>query len=125
VLVDGVTLSVEQFEYSRARALDLGYDGKIQFLLRDYRDLNQVYDRIVSVGMFEHVGRGFYNEFFQKCHKLLVSSEMAFREEGMMVFQIQMAKAQGVVPNIRDYIAENETYLRSNEVSERIDVLMA
>ena len=220
VQVDGVTLSVEQFEYSRARALDLGYHGNIQFLLRDYRDLNQVYDRIVSVGMFEHVGRGFYNEFFQKCHKLLaddgvfllhsigrsdgpgitnpwlakhifpggyipalsevlpaieragflvtdieilrmhyadtlkawherflarrdevahlyderfcrmwelylVSSEMAFREEGMMVFQIQMTKAQGVVPNIRDYIIENETSLRSKEVSERIDVLTA
>lgn len=55
----------------------------------------------------------------------LVSSEMAFREEGMMFFQIQMTKAQGVVPNIRDYIAENEIYLRSKEVSERIDALTA
>ena len=53
-----------------------------------------------------------------------VSSEMAFREEGMMVFQIQMTKAQGVVPNIRDYIAENETYLRSKENSKRIDALI-
>jgi cyclopropane-fatty-acyl-phospholipid synthase len=66
-LVDGVTLSVEQFEYSCACARDAGYAGKLQFRLKDYRDLDQVYDRIVSVGMFEHVGSGFYNEFFRKC----------------------------------------------------------
>jgi cyclopropane-fatty-acyl-phospholipid synthase len=47
----------------------------------------------------------------------LASSEMAFREEGMMVFQIQMTKRQGVVPNTRDYIAENETYLRSKDAN--------
>jgi cyclopropane-fatty-acyl-phospholipid synthase len=51
--VDGVTLSVEQFEYSCARARDSGYDDKIQFLLKDYRDLDRIYDRIVSVGMFD------------------------------------------------------------------------
>jgi cyclopropane-fatty-acyl-phospholipid synthase len=57
-----------------------------------------------------------YDERFCRMWELyLVSSKMAFREEGMMVFQIQMTKAQGVVPNIRDYIVENETYLRSKE----------
>jgi cyclopropane-fatty-acyl-phospholipid synthase len=45
----------------------------------------------------------------------LASSEMAFREEGMMVFQIQMTKRQGVVPNTRDYIARNEARLRNAE----------
>ena len=59
-----------------------------------------------------------YDERFCRMWELyLVSSEMAFREEGMMVFQIQMAKMQGVVPNIRDYIVENETYLRSKEAN--------
>ncbi|MGB9116776.1 class I SAM-dependent methyltransferase [Bradyrhizobium sp.] len=218
--VDGVTLSVEQFEYSCVRARDAGYAGKIRFLLKDYRDLHQVYDRIVSVGMFEHVGRGFYNEFFQKCYELLsddgvfvlhscgrsdgpgitnpwlakyifpggyipalsevlpaieragflvtdieilrlhyadtlkewrerfsakrgevsylyderfcrmwelylVSSEMAFREEGMMVFQIQMTKTQGVVPNTRNYIPEGEAHLRGKKVSRRIEKRIA
>ena len=67
-----------------------------------------------------------YDERFCRMWELyLVSLEMAFREEGMMVFQIQMTKAQEVVPNIRDYIAENEMYLRSKEVGERIDVLTA
>jgi cyclopropane-fatty-acyl-phospholipid synthase len=218
--VDGVTLSVEQFEYSCARVRDAGYAGKLQFLLKDYRDLDQVYDRIVSVGMFEHVGSSFYNEFFRKCYELvsddgvfvlhscgrsdgpgitnpwlakyifpggyipalsevlpaieragflvtdieilrlhyadtlkewherflakrsevsrlyderfcrmwelyLVSSEMAFREEGMMVFQIQMTKTQGVVPNTRNYIPEGEARLRDKQVSRRIDERIA
>ena len=45
----------------------------------------------------------------------LASSEMAFREENMMVFQIQMTKRQGVVPFTRDYIAHNEARLRTAE----------
>jgi cyclopropane-fatty-acyl-phospholipid synthase len=45
----------------------------------------------------------------------LASSEMAFREEGMMVFQIQMTKRQGVVPVTREYIACNEARLRDAE----------
>ena len=186
----------------------------VQFHLTDYRDISQRYDRIVSVGMFEHVGVGFYGAYFRKCAALLtadgvlllhsigrsdgpgitnpwlakyifpggyipalsevlpaieragllvtdieilrlhyaetikawrerlltrreeterlyderfcrmwelylVSSEMAFREEGMMVFQIQMTKLQGVVPITRDYIARDEARLRDSERGHR------
>ena len=67
-----------------------------------------------------------YDERFCRMWELyLVSSEMAFREEGMMVFQIQMTKTQGVVPNTRNYILESETNLRGKETSHRIDELIA
>jgi len=208
--VDGVTLSNEQLEFSRARAQDAGLGDRAKFYLTDYRDISQIYDRIVSVGMFEHVGVGFYEAYFRKCAALLAddgvfllhsigrsdgpgitnpwlakyifpggyipalsevlpaieragllvtdieilrlhyadtikawserflarreeierlyderfcrmwelylaSSEMAFREEGMMVFQIQLTKRQGIVPVTRDYISQHETRLRRSE----------
>ena len=65
--VDGVTLSTEQLEFSRARAQDAALGDRAKFYLRDYRDISQSYDRIVSVGMFEHVGVGFYEAYFRKC----------------------------------------------------------
>ncbi len=210
--VDGITLSEEQIGFSMARAEEAGLADRIHFLLKDYRDVHQMYDCIVSVGMFEHVGVGFYGEFFRKCAGLLsddgvfllhaigrsdgpgitnpwlakyifpggyipalseilpaieqagllvtdieilrlhyaytleawrerfvthreeaerlyderfcrmwelylAASEMAFREEGMMVFQIQMTKRQGVVPITRDYIHRAEARLRRAEKS--------
>lgn len=208
--VDGVTLSREQLAYATARVEKAGLADRIRFHLTDYRDVDRRYDRIVSVGMFEHVGVGFYDEYFRKCAALLADdgvfllhaigrsdrpgitnpwlakyifpggyipalsevlpaieragllvddieilrlhyadtlkawrerflarrdevtalydkrffrmwefylagSEMAFREEGMMVFQIQLTKRQGVVPTTRDYIARDETRLRGRE----------
>ena len=186
----------------------------VHFDLTDYRDISRLYDRIVSVGMFEHVGVGYYEAYFRKCAALLAddgvfllhsigrsdgpgitnpwlakyifpggyipalsevlpaieragllvtdieilrlhyadtlkawrerflarreeterlyderfcrmwelylaSSEMAFREEGMMVFQIQMTKRQGVVPITRNYIAREEAHLHNSETSHR------
>jgi cyclopropane-fatty-acyl-phospholipid synthase len=212
--VEGVTLSKEQLGFSRARAEEAGLGGNVQFHLMDYRDIDRSYDRIVSVGMFEHVGVGFYDEYFRKCAAMLqddgvfllhsigrsdgpgitnpwlakyifpggyipalsevlpaieragllvtdieilrlhyaetlkawrerfmarreeaerlyderfcrmwelylASSEMAFREEGMMVFQIQMTRRQGVVPVTRDYIAYSEAALRTIEQDQR------
>ena len=64
--VDGVTLSNEQLEFSRARAQEPGLGDKVQFHLTDYRDISQRYDRIVSVGLFEHVGVGFYEAYFRQ-----------------------------------------------------------
>ena len=62
-----------------------------------------------------------YDERFCRMWELyLVSSEMAFREEGMMVFQIQMTKTQGVVPNTRNYIPEGEARLRDVKVSRAV-----
>ena len=208
--VDGVTLSTEQLGFARAHAEEAGLGDNVAFHLIDYRDVDRVYDRIVSVGMFEHVGVGFYDQYFRKCATLLADdgvfvlhsigrsdgpgitnpwlakyifpggyipalsevlpaieragllatdieilryhyadtlkawrerflarreeaerlyderfcrmwelylacSEMAFREEGMMVFQIQLAKRQGVVPMTRDYIGRTEARLRDAE----------
>jgi cyclopropane-fatty-acyl-phospholipid synthase len=218
--VEGVTLSDEQLGFSRTRAEEIGLGDRVQFSLADYRDISRTYDRIVSVGMFEHVGIGFYDAYFRKCAALLTedgvfllhsigrsdgpgitnpwiakyifpggyipalsevlpaieragllvtdieilrlhyadtlkawrerflarreeakrlynerfcrmwelylaSSEMAFREEGMMVFQIQMTKRQGVVPMTRDYIARNEVSLRGGEKMHRPQLRLA
>ncbi len=212
--IDGVTLSKEQLTYSKMRAEEAGLADKVQFNLTDYRDIDRSYDRIVSVGMFEHVGVGYYEEFFRNCAGLLcddgvfllhaigrsdgpgitnpwlakyifpggyipalsevlpaieragllvtdieilrlhyaetlkawrarflarreeaeriydarfgrmwelylAASEMAFREQGMMVFQIQMAKRQDVVPITRNYIGREEARLRTVEQNRR------
>ena len=69
--VTGVTLSQEQHKLSNERAMERGFDGQVRFLLKDYRHLTEKFDRIVSVGMFEHVGVGHYGEFFKKCSELL------------------------------------------------------
>ncbi len=71
--VTGVTLSEEQHKLSTRRALEAGLSSRVRFHLRDYRDEQGTYDRIVSVGMFEHVGAKHYNEFFDKVRTLLKS----------------------------------------------------
>ncbi len=212
--VTGITLSQEQHALAQVRASEKGLSDKVEFRLQDYRDLSGNFDRIVSVGMFEHVGVGFYDAFFRKCHKLLddqgvmllhsigrsegpnvtnpwiakyifpggyipalsevlppieragllvadieilrlhyaetlkawrerflaqreqaerlydqrfvrmwefylAASEMAFREQDMMVFQMQLTKRQGIVPMTRDYIAREEARLRVLEGNSR------
>ncbi|MGB3898034.1 MAG: cyclopropane-fatty-acyl-phospholipid synthase family protein [Mesorhizobium sp.] len=206
----GVTLSEEQFSVSNRRARDTGLQDRAHFLLEDYRRLDERFDRIVSVGMFEHVGVGHFDEFFAKAKTLLkpdgvmllhsiglsdgpshtnpwiqkyifpggyipalsevlpaierqglvvcdieilrlhyadtlkawrqrfmarrdeavalyderfarmwefylAASETAFRYQGMMVFQIQLAHDQSAAPLTRDYIAQRETVLRNLE----------
>jgi cyclopropane-fatty-acyl-phospholipid synthase len=208
--VTGITLSQEQCARAQQRALERGREQDAIFRLEDYRDVEGRFDRIVSVGMFEHVGVGFYDTFFRKCGQLLdddgvfllhtigrsgspsvtnpwiakyifpggyipalsevlpaiqrarlmvtdveilqlhyaetlkawrerflahreeverlydqrfvrmwefylASSEMAFRESDLVVFQIQMAKRKGVVPQTRDYIGREEARLRAIE----------
>jgi cyclopropane-fatty-acyl-phospholipid synthase len=68
--VTGITLSQEQYQRAQARALERGRQD-VAFKLVDYRDVDGRFDRIVSVGMFEHVGIGFYDGFFNKCAKLV------------------------------------------------------
>ncbi len=206
----GITLSKEQHARAQQRAIERGRTEDAIFRLIDYRDVTGSFDRIVSVGMFEHVGVGFYDRLFRKCAQLLdddgvfllhtigrssppsvtnpwiakyifpggyipalsevlpaiqrakltvtdveilqlhyaetlkawrdrflahredverlydqrfvrmwefylASSEMAFRESDMVVFQIQMTKRKGVVPQTRDYIAREEARLRDTE----------
>jgi cyclopropane-fatty-acyl-phospholipid synthase len=67
----GVTLSEEQLKVARRRAEDAGVSKHVRFELIDYRHLDEQFDRIVSVGMFEHVGVVHYDEFFAKCRSLL------------------------------------------------------
>jgi cyclopropane-fatty-acyl-phospholipid synthase len=69
--VTGITLSREQHQRAKNRALERGRAQQAKFLLVDYRDVGGRFDRIVSVGMFEHVGVGFYDRFFEKCAGLL------------------------------------------------------
>jgi cyclopropane-fatty-acyl-phospholipid synthase len=69
--VTGVTLSVEQHKVANERAAAAGLAGRVRFALRDYREEKQTYDRVVSVGMFEHVGAGNYIEFFRNIKERL------------------------------------------------------
>jgi cyclopropane-fatty-acyl-phospholipid synthase len=71
VEVLGVTLSTEQLALARQRAIERGLDNRVRFELKDYRDVEGPFDRIVSVGMFEHVGIAHYDEFFNKVRTLL------------------------------------------------------
>jgi cyclopropane-fatty-acyl-phospholipid synthase len=77
VEVLGVTLSREQCRVATRRAAELGLDDRVRFELRDYREVEGRFDRIVSVGMFEHVGVGNYDEFFGKTFDLLVDDGIA------------------------------------------------
>jgi cyclopropane-fatty-acyl-phospholipid synthase len=208
--VTGITLSSEQLQVANARAAEKNLTRRAKFLLQDYRDTPGRFDRIVSVGMFEHVGVGFYETYFKRCAELLADdgvmvlhsigrstgpdvtspwitkyifpggyipavsevvpaieragllvcdieilrlhyaetlkawrerfmarreeavrlyderfarmwefylagSEMSFRKQKMMNFQIQLTKRQGVVPITRDYIQHEEARLRGIE----------
>jgi cyclopropane-fatty-acyl-phospholipid synthase len=212
--VTGVTLSTEQLAVSNARAAERNLAASAKFFLEDYRDISGPFDRIVSVGMFEHVGVDFYETYFRCCAELLTDdgvmllhsigrsngpdvtspwttkyifpggyipalsevipaieragllvcdieilrlhyaetlkawrerfmarreeavrlyderfarmwefylagSEMSFRKQNLMNFQIQLSKRQGVVPMTRDYIAQEEAKLRGIEGSKR------
>jgi cyclopropane-fatty-acyl-phospholipid synthase len=218
--VTGITLSQEQYARAQQRAAERGRSRDATFRLEDYRDVAGPFDRIVSVGMFEHVGVGHYDTFFRKCAGILdqngvfllhtigrsgspsftnpwiakyifpggyipalsevlpaiqrarlvvtdveilqlhyaetlkawrerflahreeverlydarfvrmwefylASSEMAFRESDMVVFQIQMAKRKGVVPQTRDYIGREEARLRAVEATSPAPLRLA
>ncbi len=220
VRVAGITLSEHQLAAARARAAEKGLAASAEFQLQDYREVAGPFDRIVSVGMFEHVGVGFYDEFFRKCraaladdgimllHSIgrsegpgvtnpwigkyifpggyipalsevlpaveragllvtdieilrlhyaetlkawrqrflahrdeveriydrrfvrmwefyLAASEMAFREQGLMVIQMQLTKRQGVVPMTRDYIERETARLRALEDRRRSPLRLA
>ena len=75
--VTGVTLSTEQHAVSRRRAAKAGLDDRVHFDLRDYRQVSGRFDRIVSVGMFEHVGLPHYEEYFRKISELLTEDGVA------------------------------------------------
>lgn len=84
--VTGVTLSTEQLQVANARAAEKGLSSA-RFLLQDYRDIDGTFDRIVSVGMLEHVGARFYDVYFQRCAELL-------DEDGIMLLHA-IGRSQG------------------------------
>lgn len=95
----GVTLSKEQAKLANEKAKALGVADRVRFELRDYRDLNERFDRIVSVGMFEHVGVHHYDEFFAKVNDLLT-------DDGVMLLHSigHMSPPGTASPWLRKYI---------------------
>ncbi len=75
--VTGVTLSDEQLAVSRNRVAEQGLKGRVEFRMQDYRDIDEQFDRIVSVGMFEHVGVNHYRKFFRQARAMLKEDGVA------------------------------------------------
>lgn len=88
--VTGITLSKNQLAIARRRAEERGLSGRAEFRLQDYRSVVERFDRIITVGMFEHVGVGFYDVFFRKCAALL-------EDDGVIVLSA-IGRSEG--PNI-------------------------
>jgi cyclopropane-fatty-acyl-phospholipid synthase len=97
--VTGITLSKEQLTLARARADEKDLAGRVEFRLQDYRDVGETFDRIISVGMFEHVGVNFYDRYFQACAQALA-------DDGVMVLHsIGRSEGPGITnPFIAKYI---------------------
>ena len=99
VMVNGLTLSTEQYQVAVDRAARAGMSDRVKFALRDYRDECGEYDRIVSVGMFEHVGLPFFGSYFQMIGERLSVDGMG------LVHTIGRTDGPGVTnPFIRKYI---------------------
>jgi len=98
-MVKGITLSQNQYETASKRAQEEGVSDKVTFFLQDYRDEFKTYDRIVSVGMFEHVGVKYFKTFFRKTYELL-------NEKGVFLLHTigQKSKPTATSPWIRKYI---------------------
>jgi cyclopropane-fatty-acyl-phospholipid synthase len=97
--ITGITLSTEQHAVSNRRAREAGLDGRLRFELQDYRQVAARYDRIVSVGMFEHVGAAHHVQFFRKAKEMLA-------EDGVMLLHSigRMEPPGGTNPWLRKYI---------------------
>ena len=116
VRVDGITLSTEQLATAQARAEAAGLAGRAQFSLTDYRDVQGPYDRIVSVGMFEHVGRPNFQAYFDQVARLLKDDGVAVihsigRYEGPSFTQPWIAKyifPGGYIPAMSEVLASVE-----------------
>ena len=97
--VTGVTLSKEQHALSNEKARQMGVADRVRFELRDYREVTESFDRIVSVGMFEHVGVPHYGEFFSKIKDMLTGDGL------MLLHSIGHMRPPGPSsPWIRKYI---------------------
>jgi len=97
--VTGITLSGEQLRRARQRAQAAGLDNQVAFELQDYRKVERQFDRIVSVGMFEHVGVNHYQRFFDKVRALMKNDGIA------LIHSIGRCEGPGITnPFIEKYI---------------------
>ncbi len=121
VYVNGITLSEEQLALARQRAEEAGVSDKVQFHLIDYRDLAEQgdkFDRIVSVGMFEHVGQPQFETFFRCCGNLLADDGvMLLHTIGRMggpgttdAFTRKYIFPGGYIPALSETVAASEKY---------------
>jgi len=112
----GVTLSDEQHAVATDRAQAEGLDDRVHFEIRDYRKLQERFDRIVSVGMFEHVGVNHYRTFFNQCAKLL-------KPDGVMVLHSigRSGAPSSTAPFIRKYIFPGGYIPALSEVLPRVE----
>ncbi len=123
VEVTGVTLSGEQARKATQRVKDAGLESKVRFLQQDYRLLDTTFDRIVSVGMMEHVGVAFYPELFTKVKALL-------KPQGVALFHCigRLDGPGNTNPWLRKYIFPGGYAPALSEVTksiEKTDLLMA
>ncbi len=126
--VDGVTLSTAQLDVARQRAAESGLAGQVNYGLTDYRDVAGPYDRIVSVGMFEHVGRANFDAYFGQVARLLKDDGVAVihsigRSDGPDVTQPWIAKhifPGGYIPALSETLASVE---RSGLIVTDIEIL--
>ena len=97
--VKGITLSENQFKTASERAQKEGLSDKVSFAIQDYRNENEKYDRIVSVGMFEHVGVKYFKTYLSKANDTL-------KENGVFLLHTigQMGNPTATSPWIRKYI---------------------
>ncbi|MEB2845625.1 methyltransferase domain-containing protein [Rhizobiales bacterium RZME27] len=116
VQVLGVTLSKEQQALASERAQKAGLADRVKFELRDYRDVTEKFDRIVSVGMFEHVGVHHYDEFFAKINTLMP-------DDGVMVLHSigHMSPPGMASPWLRKYIFPGAYSPALSEVFEVVE----
>lgn len=106
--VTGISISQEQI--NKAKALSKGYD--VEFLFQDYRDVNEKFDRIISIGMFEHVGERNYNTYFKKVYNLL-------KDNGLFVLHTIGTHETLKAPNpwIEKYIFPNSILPSSRQIA--------
>ena len=116
--VKGITLSENQLTTAKRRAQEEGLNEKVHFALQDYRFENKQYDRIVSVGMFEHVGINYFSSFFSKTYDLL-------KESGVFLLHTigQKGKPSATSPWIRKYIFPGGYIPSMSEILETCEKL--
>ncbi len=110
--VTGITLSENQLATCKERAVKEGLTNRLDFALKDYRHLDKKFDRIVSVGMFEHVGASHYNEFFDTLYDTLTDDGIALvhtigRTQGPLATNAWVAKyifPGGYIPSMSEVI---------------------